>query len=97
MSEYIIELTDDELNMIIATHGVEDCQLFGYKLTGEIVRCRDCEHFNEYHGKCHGQSGVIIDDYSTRRFEDSGDILVLVDAEPDGFCKRGVRKENHAG
>lgn len=42
MSEYIIELTDDELNMVIATHGVEDCQLFGYKLTGEIVRCRDC-------------------------------------------------------
>lgn len=45
MSEYIIELTDDELNMIIEMYGVEDCSFFGYQLTGEIVRCRDCESF----------------------------------------------------
>lgn len=58
----------------------------------EVVRCRDCKHFNEYHGKCHRQSGVLIDDYSTRRFEDLGDVLVLADAEPDGFCKWGERE-----
>lgn len=55
-----------------------------------IVRCRDCKHFNEYHGKCHRQSGVLIDDYSTRRLEDLVDVLVLTDAEPDSFCSWGV-------
>lgn len=60
----------------------------------EIVRCRDCRHFNGYHGKCHRQKGgVLIDDYSTRRLEDLGDVLVLNDAEPNGYCAWGERKE----
>ena len=63
-----------------------------YVESGPIVRCRDCKHFNDYHGKCHRQSGVLIDDYSTRRLEDLGDVLVLADAEPDGFCKWGERE-----
>lgn len=84
MSEEFVGWLDNEWNVVLDQ-------------SQPIVRCRDCKHFNEYHGKCHRQSGVLIDDYSTRRFEDSGDVLVLVDAEPDGFCAWGYRKENHAG
>ncbi|HAM16023.1 MAG TPA: hypothetical protein DCP91_09250 [Eggerthellaceae bacterium] len=89
MSEYIIELTDDELNMIIAAHGVEDCQLFGYQLTGEIVRCRDCEHFEQYRVTLKGHTW---EHYWCKRDDDH-----LAHAEPDGFCSWGYRKENHAG
>lgn len=84
MSEYIIAC-DEETALWIA-NDVDSM--------GQIVRCRGCEFFNEYHGKCHRQSGVLIDDYSTRRFEDLGDVLVLADAEPDGFCKWGERRES---
>ena len=81
MSEHIYEDSDME-------HERYHVIPFG-SMREEIVRCRDCKHFNEYHGKCHRHSGVLIDDYSTRRFEDLGDVLVLVDAEPDGFCWKG--------
>lgn len=87
MSEYIVNL-HGELGMALAVA----CAGAGF-VREEIVRCRDCEFFNEYHGKCHRQSGVLIDDYSTRRLEDLGDVLVLADAEPDGFCAGGVRKD----
>lgn len=81
MSEEFVGWLDDEWNVVLDQ-------------SQPIVRCRDCEHFNEYHGKCHRQSGVLIDDYSTRRLEDSGDVLVLVDAEPEGFCAWGERRES---
>ena len=83
MSEYIIDLNDENANVVLGKcDGVHK----------EIVRCRDCRHFNEYHGKCHRQSGVLIDDYSTRRLENLGDVLVLTDAEPGGFCAWGERR-----
>lgn len=95
MSEYIYERPEQPAKVVRDGWNVRI--EWDFKQREEIIRCRDCKHFNEYHGKCHRQSGVLIDDYSTRRFEDLGDVLVLADAEPDGFCKWGVRKENHAG
>lgn len=94
MSEYIVELPDgSEADEFVAKMGLKGCRIYGYRLTGEVVRCRDCRRFNEYHGKCHRQSGVLIDDYSTRRLEDLGDVLVLADAGPDGYCAWGERLE----
>ena len=81
MSEYIINSEDYALGTMTIPH-----------LREEIVRCRDCRHFNDYHGKCHRQAGVLIDDYGTRRIEDLTDMLVLYDAEPYGFCAWAERK-----
>ena len=81
MSEYICTYMPDNWGEKYIPH-----------LGEEIVRCRDCRHFNDYHGKCHRQAGVLIDDYGTRRIEDLTDMLVLYDAEPYGFCAWAERK-----
>lgn len=75
MSEYIVNVPDEEAECFIARFGLENVKLFGYSLTGEIVRCRDCAKWateKRFTGKCCGPNG---------------------DADPDGFCSYGERKE----
>lgn len=108
MSEYIISIPDDAYNRFIATHGVEDCSLFGYRLTGEIVRCRDCKHLDdsEYRrwdstlAEIYGEPPLFCDLLSFNEWRMDGDRRVaettFAEVEPDGFCAWGERKENHA-
>jgi len=79
MSEYIVKLPmSGAADEFIAKHGVDDCRLYGYKLTGEIIRCRDCKHYitkfrDEYDDTvwCGLHAGYV---------------------EPDGFCAWGERR-----
>lgn len=80
MSEYIIELPDSGADdEFVAKMGVEDCRIYGYRLTGEIVRCRDCKHFK--HGFACEENGCTYCGEPLR-------------TEPDGFCKWGERRGN---
>ena len=60
----------------------------------EIVRCRDCVHFNNYHNKCHRQQGVIVVLGDIVRIDEQKEKLILTDAEPDGFCAWAVRRKS---
>lgn len=55
------------------------------------VRCRDCELFNDYHGKCH-RPAFIIDAHGNLYFQGEG-LMSATDADPDGFCAWGKRRE----
>ena len=82
MSEYIVELPiSGAADEFIAKHGVDDCWLYGYKLTGEIVRCRDCAYSIHF---------LHHDDERWQCAEphQEGD-----DVKPDGYCWRGKQKE----
>lgn len=51
MSEYIIDVGDaDELHFAAFQKKTEFC--FGYPVREEIVRCRDCKHYDDYLGSC---------------------------------------------
>ena len=57
MSEYIVDVPDEEAELFIARFGIEGTTMFGHRLTDEIVRCSDCERWesgdcdwNPYHG-----------------------------------------------
>ena len=56
------------------------------------VRCRDCKLFNDYHGKCH-RPAFIIDAHGNLYFQGEG-LMSATDAEPDGYCAWGCRKED---
>ena len=53
----------------------------------EIVRCRDCRHFE--FGEVHMFDGRRLRRPSCARMEGC-----LVATEPDGFCWRGARRES---
>lgn len=56
----------------------------------EIVRCRDCQWFLDIDDSCGRVAPSAYD-------EGTGDeVIWLADAEPDGFCKWGKRKEARA-
>jgi len=78
MTEYIVELPDSgAADEFVAKMGVEDCRIYGYRLTGEVVRCMDCTWFanDAMHGAWCKNLGVSLhDDY-------------------DGFCAWGERRE----
>lgn len=64
----------------------------GHWLTDtEIVRCKNCAHYNDYHGKCHRPVLVLTNDGLFWTNDDS-DILCVGHAEPDGFCAWPKRK-----
>lgn len=49
MSEYIVKLpTYGAADEFFKTHEMPDMTLYGYPLTGEIVRCRDCKYAMAY-------------------------------------------------
>lgn len=58
----------------------------------EIVRCRDCELFNGYHGKCHRPATVIDPDGNVFLTDEEDGFMSMTDAEPDGFCAWGERR-----
>lgn len=57
----------------------------------EIVRCRDCEHFNDYHFKCH-RPAHIIDAHGNLYWQSEG-LMSVTDAGPDGYCAWGERRD----
>lgn len=78
MSEYIVNVPDEEAECFIARFGFENVKLLGYSLTGEIVRCRDCKYYyevDEYHpqGNYDRQCCKYFDTYDD-------------EVDPDGFC-----------
>lgn len=45
MSEYIVELpTCGAVDEFFETHEMPDMSLYGYPITGEIIRCRVCKY-----------------------------------------------------
>ena len=88
MSEYIIELPDSgAADEFVAKMGVDDCRIYGYRLNGEIVRCRDCQSW--FRGKCRKHVYTIVVD-GTEYNEGSFPM------DASDFCSWGTRKENHA-
>lgn len=81
MSEYIVNVPDEEAECFIARFGFENVKLFGYGLTGEIVRCRDCS-------LCVEKGHRIYCDLNAGGFPQ---------VYPDGFCAWGENKEVHDG
>lgn len=77
MSEYIVQVPDEQAEQFIAKFGIEGTQIFGFWLTGEIVRCRDCEY---YHPE--------LCDIGRASCQ-----LWIKPSEPDGYCAWGVRKD----
>ena len=71
MSEYIIEVPDEEAELFIARFGINGTTMFGYQLVDEIVRCRDCKF------------GVDGGKYCAEGCADSWDWR---NVEPNGFC-----------
>lgn len=59
MSEYIVNVSDEESEQFIARFGIDGTTLFGHQLIGEIVRCRDCEYFDTR--KCKSQWPFCLD------------------------------------
>ena len=89
VAEYIVELpyggAADEAVKIM---GVDGSRLYGYSLTGEIVRCRDCKYM---HTVRHWL-GMEVDECWLHADPESG-ALGKEPIEPDGFCAWGERKE----
>lgn len=88
MSEYIVKLpTYGAADEFFKTHEMPDMTLYGYPLTGEIVRCRDCKHSHKDGALCNlFASWVPIaggDEYE----------CIPADVEPDGFCAWAERRE----
>lgn len=77
MSEYIVNVPDEEAEYFIARFGFENVKLTCYSLTGEIVRCKDCKF------RCL--------DECTRIDEGFKDYWFAI--ELDGFCKWAERED----
>lgn len=56
MSEYIIRVDENDERW----HYVEQqyTHFFGYPITDEIVRCRDCKYYDDYTGCCTRRDNV---------------------------------------
>ena len=78
MTEYIVEVDDKVAEVFVERFDWETVTLFGHHLVGEIVRCRDSEHFDEETSLCN-RLGKFPEWHAC--------------TEPDGFCKWGERRE----
>ena len=78
MSEYIVNVPDKDAELFIARFGIDGTTMFGYNLTGEIVRCRDCKY------------GINDGELCA---EDASDSWDWRNIEPDGFCAWGERRD----
>ena len=91
MTEYIVNVPDEEAEYFIARFGLEGTTLMGYHLTGEIVRCRDCENmFDWAYDRPMCKLWAMNDPDESN--SSSGSTLYPV-VKPDGFCAWGKRKE----
>lgn len=89
MSEYIVKLPiSGAADEFFKTHEMPDMTLYGYPLTGEIVRCRDCKHLHTVSG----WFGTYVDKCYLPDPE-TGEILDRNIKKLDGFCSWGERKE----
>lgn len=80
MSEYIVDLpTSGAADEFFKMREMPDMTLYGYPLTGEITRCRDCIYCDKY------KNDEICVCY---RFDNE-----QPEVEPDGFCAWASRKE----
>jgi len=86
MSEFIVNVPDEDAKHFIERFGIDGTTLYGYHLTGEIVRCRDCRYFTP---KCTHKfdNGKTNADYC--KFI-RGWMLQIT---PDGFCSWGERAD----
>lgn len=84
MSEYIVCVDDLEESYYRYTN-IKPETVFGHRLSGEIVRCRDCVH-----GIKADLSGNW---YECMKPDGNGD-YARWDVEPDGFCAWGERRIN---
>ena len=57
-----------------------------------IVRCRECEFYNDHHFKCHRPVTLIAKDGTVTRTDEDDTFLAMTDAHPDGFCLWGERR-----
>lgn len=80
MSEYIVEVPDEEAELFIARFGINGTTMFGYQLVDEIVRCRDCKHYEN-----HGSFAMCMR-------PDGDDDYVCWIVKSDDFCSRGERR-----
>ncbi len=78
MSEYIIGIEG-------TLH--EDYIELAPKISGEIIRCRDCKHMHTVRGWL----GMDVDECWLHADPESG-ALGKEPTEPDGFCKWGERR-----
>ena len=83
--EFVVDVPDEDAELFIARFGIEGTTLMGFRLMGEIVRCRDCRHYyeaEEYHPqgnydrRCCKYFGTYDDE-----------------VESNGFCAWGTKKE----
>lgn len=90
MSEYIVNVPDVETAYFIEHFGFEDVTMLGYHLTGEIVRCRDCEHATiSTTGVCKYCEMWVLPDVDGYGCDSQ------VNLPLDFFCAYGKRKEVH--
>lgn len=88
ISEYICRVIDLVAELAQEGNGAVLCHP-----QEPVVRCKDCKHFNDYHGKCHRPVLVIngIDTFWTDD-KDDGNVYVT-NADPNGFCAWAERVE----
>ena len=91
MSEYIVDVPDEEAELFIARFGIEGTTMFGYRLADEIVRCRDCRNYHVVDEIFDGEDdtavygcGILGWKVASYGCEEPTD--------PDGFCAWGERK-----
>ena len=89
MSEYIVSVPDEEAEYFVERFGFENVKLFGYGLTGEIVRCRNCKHYVDHEWITSPQYGLGSDFEHVCHFWHGKPTKV----EPDGFCAWGERND----
>lgn len=85
MTEYIVNVPDEEAEYFIARFGLEGTTLMGYHLTGEIVRCRDCTY------------GTDFFHHDDERWQCANPYQDGDDVKPDAYCWRGKRKDSGDG
>ena len=88
MTEYIVSVSDEQAAQLIEQFGIEGCTLGGFQITGEVVRCRDCEGARHYHPFVSGKRSAIEVWYCEWHSNPEG----ASEIEPDGFCAWGERK-----
>lgn len=87
MSEYIefvVRMPKGEADSLIARFGKENVKILGYQLGEEIVRCRDCKH---YDGEPDLESSI------PKCWRDPDHKGTPVTTYQDGFCAWGERRE----
>lgn len=91
MSEYIVKLpTYGAADEFFKTHEMPDMTLYGYPLTEEIVRCRDCVHSSE-ENRCTSTGWVDVLVCESKQWSTSS-LMPSHTVKDDGFCAWGERK-----